>query len=387
MFELKLRQNLKDRDDQHLLRQSLSREPSQGIIYRHQGQELLSFCSNDYLGLANDPRLILACQTALQEYGVGSGSAYLISGLTRAHQELEEQLAGFLGYPAVLIMSCGYLANIGVITALFSKKNVLLADKLNHASLLDGCMATKGTLSRYPHLQLSVLDALCLQYAAESKAIITEGLFGMDGTLAPLNQIAQIAGRNKTPLMVDDAHGIGLLGKNGKGSLEVSNLSYKEVTILTGTFGKAFGSYGAFVASNPLIIETIRQFARTYVYTTALPPSLAAASLASLNIIRQEPWRREKVDSLIRYFKLCALQLGVPLTDSLTAVQPIILGANKRTQAVSDDLFARGLLVKAIRPPTVPIGSARLRITLTYHHTTEHIDYLLESLANAIKRY
>jgi 8-amino-7-oxononanoate synthase len=351
-----------------------------------QGKNYLSFATNDYLGLANHPAVVSACENALKKYGVGSSSAYLIAGYTKAHQELEEALANFLGFKATLVFSCGYMANLGVVSSLFSKHDVIFADKLSHASLIDGAIASKANFKRYPHCDVNSLNNLCEldQQSNGNKLIITEGVFGMDGTVAPLKEISAISKRNNAMLLVDDTHGIGILGHEGQGSLKACNLESNCADILTSSFGKAFGTYGAFVASSHVIIESLKQFARTYLYTTAIPPAIASATLASLNIIQTENWRRQKLLELVQYFRLCANQLGIPLTSSQTAIQPIILGSSEKALRVSQYLQERGLVVKAIRPPTVPFASARIRISLTVQHQKHHIDYLMENLVHAI---
>jgi 8-amino-7-oxononanoate synthase len=349
------------------------------------GKMHLSFASNNYLGLANHPKVIAACQQALADYGVGSGSAYLVAGYSALHQQLEENLADFLQYPRVLLFSSGYLANIGIISSLFFTQDFILADKLNHASLLDGCLKSGARLKRYPHCQVQHIERECQNIADGNKLIVTEGLFGMDGTLAPLPAIAQTAKRHQATLLVDDAHGLGILGATGKGTVEHYGLNSKDVHILVGTLGKAFGSYGAFVAGQELVIERLVQTTRTYLYTTAIPPAIAAGSLASLELIQRESWRRKSLLDLVHYFQRCASQLEIPFMESISPIQLIMLGSNQRSLAISQLLLSKGIFVKAIRPPTVPKASARLRISLTSEHTREQIDFLMEALANALK--
>lgn len=386
MLHTKLEESLTHRKNNFEFRDHSVRSHNPDNQYSYQGKNYLSFATNNYLGLANHPDVVRACENALKKYGVGSSSAYLISGYTNAHQELEEALAHFLGFKAVLVFSCGYMANLAVVSSLFSKSDVIFADKLIHASLIDGAMACKAIFKRYPHCELSTLKNLCeqYQYCDGNKLIITEGVFGMDGTLAPLKEITTLAKRNNALLLVDDTHGMGMLGSEGQGSLQASGIESTNADILTSSFGKAFGTYGAFVASSQLIIESLKQFARTYVYTTAIPPAIASATLASLRIIQTETWRRQKVQELVQYFRSCANQLGIALTSSQTAIQPIILGNSEKALRVSQYLQERGLIVKAIRPPTVPFASARIRITLTVQHQKHHIDYLMENLAHAI---
>jgi 8-amino-7-oxononanoate synthase len=384
MFNLRLEDTLANRKSAFQLRSHTQLEGTTDVTFRHAGQEYLSFSSNNYLGLANHPQVVKACEQALQKYGVGSGSAYLISGYTKAHQELEEELAHFLGYPQVLVFSCGYMANLGAISGLFSKSDNIFADKLNHASLVDGCLSSKASFERYPHCDHQILARQLATPTINNKLIVTEGLFGMDGTVAPLREITALAKQHNAMILLDDAHAIGVLGPSGKGTSELYDLSPDALPILTGSFGKAFGSYGAFVAGSHLIIENLKQVARTYIYTTAIPPAIACASLASLKVMQQEGWRRDQINELIRYFKKCATQLNLPQSDSQTAIQPIILGSSEKALKVSQNLLEQGIFVRAIRPPTVPKGSARLRITLTAQHSKHHIDILLERLAYAI---
>lgn len=376
---------LAERATDFKLRTRKSIDWTNGVTVSLAGKKYLTFSSNNYLGLAQHPKVVQACQNSLEEFGVGSGSAYLIAGFTSPHQELEEKLAEFLQYPKVLLFSSGYLTNTGVISALFTSKDDIFVDKLSHASLVDGAIASKANLKRYPHCQMEILKAFCQQSCAENKLIVTDGLFGMDGVIAPLDQISVIASQSNAMVLVDDAHAIGILGAKGRGSLEHYGLGVKEIPILVGTLGKAFGSYGAFVASTELIIDSLIQLTRTYLYTTAIPPSLASASLASLRIIQEENWRREKLTDLIHYFRKGASELNIPCTESFTPIQPIMLGSCENTLTVSEKLFSKGIYVKAIRPPTVPKGSSRLRITLTAEHSRSDIDYLLEALSDAIR--
>ncbi|MBA2654822.1 MAG: 8-amino-7-oxononanoate synthase [Gammaproteobacteria bacterium] len=384
MFDATLQQRLDARNNNFLLRSQQQIEPNEGMFINLDGKKTLSFSSNNYLGLSQHPAVIKACQNALRKYGVGSGSAYLVCGYTDLHKLLEDKLAEFLNYPRVLLVSSGYMANTGIISTLFSSQDEIYADKQCHASIIDGCLMSRATTKRYPHCNLATLEKHC-QRSAPNKLIITEGLFGMDGDVAPLDKIHRIATKNNTLIMVDDAHGIGVLGQRGRGALELYNLGQKEVAILVGTLGKAFGSYGAFVAGSALIIDNLIQQMRPYLYTTALPPMVAAASLASLKIIQEDESRRKNLHALIRYYRKCAHQLGMKTSNSNTPIQPLVLGCPQKTLEISRQLGLKGLYVKAIRPPTVPQSSSRLRITLCAEHTRSHIDFLLESLSHAIK--
>ncbi len=355
---------------------------SQGL-YRSRriidNKAVVNFCSNDYLGLANDARVITAFKKATDDYGVGSGSAHLICGHSSAHHALEEELAEFTGCERALLFSTGYMANLGTITALVGRGDCIFEDKLNHASLLDGGLSSGALFKRYPHADLEQLEKLLFK-ASGQKLVVTDGVFSMDGDVAPLRELADLAKQNAAWLMVDDAHGFGVLGKNGGGLVEQLNLTSDDVPILMGTLGKAFGTFGAFVAGSEMLIETLIQSAHTYIYTTALPPAIAEATRESLKIVIAETWRREKLQALITQFKTGAAQLGLPLMPSDSPIQPLLVGDSSRATRMSEQLLDAGFLVSAIRPPTVPKGKARLRITLSALHEFEEVARLLETL-------
>ncbi len=340
---------------------------------------MLSFCSNDYLGLAAHPELVEALREGAERYGVGSGAAHLVSGHGEPHQRLEAALAAFTGRPRALLFSTGYMANLGAIQALAGRGSRILADKLNHASLTDGARLSGARLLRYPHADS---DALARMLEGTDKAlIVTDGVFSMDGDLAPLPELARLARDSGARLMVDDAHGLGVLGEAGRGSLDLFSLGVDDVPILVGTLGKAFGTFGAFVAGSEPLIETLIQRARSYIYTTALPPAVAHASCVALDIAMREEWRRAHLRRLIARFRDGARALGLPLAASDTPIQPLIAGDAARALAWSRFLEARGVLVTAIRPPTVPAGSARLRVTFSAAHQEADVDQLLGLLA------
>ncbi len=344
------------------------------------GRQVLSFCSNDYLGLANHPEVIAALRRGADAYGVGAGAAHLINGHSRAHHALEEELAAFTGRERALLFSTGYMANLGVITALLGKTDAVFEDRLNHASLIDAGRLCGARLRRYRHADPSSLDGLLDRHPRGRRLIVTDGVFSMDGDLAPLPALAATASARDAWLMVDDAHGLGVLGREGRGSLDHFGVGAHEAPVLMGTLGKAFGTSGAFVAGSEALIETLIQQARTYVFTTALPPALAEATRASLRLLQHGDERRERLASLIRRFRHGADQLGLHLMTSETPIQPIVMGAAARAVAVSEALLQRGILVTAIRPPTVPAGSARLRVTLSAAHSEAQVDRLLEAL-------
>jgi 8-amino-7-oxononanoate synthase len=343
------------------------------------GRPMLSFCSNDYLGLANHPEVISALRQGAQRWGVGSGAAHLVNGHSAAHHALEEELADFTGRPRALLFSTGYMANLGVITALAGRGDTVFEDRLNHASLLDGALLSRANLRRYPHGDGAALARLALE--SPPRLIATDGVFSMDGDLAPIPTLAEIARAAGGWLLVDDAHGLGVLGREGRGTLDHLGLGAEQVPILMGTLGKAFGTFGAFVAGSRELIEMLIQRARSYIYTTATPPALAEATRVSLAIARREDWRRERLRTLIARLRTGATQLGLPLANSPTPIQPLMAGTTSRALAWSQALESAGILVTPIRPPTVPEGKARLRITLSAAHGEDDVDRLLESLA------
>ena len=344
------------------------------------GREVLSFCSNDYLGLANHPEVVAALQRGADDYGVGAGAAHLINGHSRAHHALEEALAEFTGRERALLFSTGYMANLGVITALLGKADAVFEDRLNHASLIDAGLLSGARLRRYLHADPSSLDGFLDKHPQGRRLIVTDGVFSMDGDLAPLPALAATAAAHDAWLMVDDAHGLGVLGRQGRGTLDHFDMGTREVPVLMGTLGKAFGTSGAFVAGSEALIETLIQQARTYIYTTALPPALAEATRTSLRLLQNGDDRREQLATLIRRFRDGAAQLGLQLMVSETPIQPIVMGEAARAIAISEALLQRGILVTAIRPPTVPTGSARLRVTLSAAHSEAQVDRLLDAL-------
>jgi 8-amino-7-oxononanoate synthase len=374
-----LRAQLDDLKAAHLYRRRRVQDAPQQPRAIVDGRPLLSFCSNDYLGLANHPEVIAALQRGAERWGVGSGAAHLVNGHSAAHHALEEALAEFAGYPRALLFSTGYMANLGVIAALAGRGDRVFEDRLNHASLLDGAQLSRATLRRYPHADSAELDRLLK--GGPTRMIATDGVFSMDGDLAPLPALARIAHQAGAWLLVDDAHGLGVLGHGGRGSLDHCGLVPSETIILMGTLGKAFGTFGAFVAGSEDLIETLIQRARSYIYTTATPPALAEATRASLRLAEREDWRRARLRLLIARFRQGAGQLGLPLTDSFTPIQPLLAGSAERAIGWSQALEAAGILVGAIRPPTVPEGAARLRITFSTAHADTDVDRLLDALA------
>lgn len=377
---LDLEAALARRRAQGLYRSRRVTEGPQGPELVIDGRRMLAFCANDYLGLAADPRLAEAMRRGVAKYGVGSGAAHLICGHSRAHQGLEEELAEFTGRERALLFSTGYMANLGVISGLLGRTDCVIEDRLNHASLIDGGLLARARLRRYAHSDSAALAAQ-LADAGGGALVATDGVFSMDGDVAPLPELATVCQAAGAWLMVDDAHGLGVLGTQGQGSVAAAGLGQAEVPILMGTLGKAFGTAGAFVAGSAVLIESLIQFARTYVYTTAMPPALAEATRESLRIVAGEEWRRERLQGLIQRFRHGVRRIGLPLAESSTPIQPIVLGATERAHRWSEALQRAGILVAAIRPPTVPEGSARLRITLTAAHSVAQVDALLSVLA------
>ncbi|MDM8568354.1 8-amino-7-oxononanoate synthase [Thiotrichales bacterium HSG1] len=340
------------------------------------GNQYLSFCSNDYLGLASDLRLKNTWQIGAKKYGIGSGASHLITGHTSAHHSLELELAKYTKRERALLFSTGYMANLGVVTTLLGRHDAVFLDKLNHASLVDAAQLSQAKMYRYSNLE--TLEHKLVNTTAKHKLIITDGVFSMDGNIVNLPKIVELAKIHNAWVMVDDAHGLGVIGKTGRGTVELYDFGVEEVPILMGTLGKAFGVFGAFVAGSELLIETLIQSARSYIYTTALPPALVDTIRTSLVIVEAENWRRQHLCELITYFRNQASNL--PLMESSTPIQPIILGSSAIALKASKLLYERGIIVTAIRPPTVPKETARLRITLSALHSKEQIDKLIKAL-------
>ena len=377
----RLAQATHERARSGLLRRLRTIEHAEGPWLESGGRRLLGFCGNDYLGLAQHPLVIAAFKRTADDEGVGSTAAHLICGHRAEHAALEQALADWTGRERAALFSTGYMANLGAMQALLRAGDVCVQDKLNHACLLDGAALAGAELKRYPH---NDVDGAARQLASRTEAgalLATDGVFSMDGDLAPLRELAKLCEAQDATLMVDDAHGLGVLGDDGAGTLSLLALGQREVPVLMATLGKALGCHGAFVAGSAGLIEGLLQSARTYVYTTAMPPAVAAAALAAVRVVREESWRRQKLAALIRRFRGGARQLGLPLMPSDTAIQPLLLGEAGTAMAAAGALEQVGFLVGAIRPPTVPAGKARLRITLSAAHEEEHVDMLLEALS------
>lgn len=379
-FDLASRLASRHAEDLYRLRPLLDSPQGPEVVV--DGQRLLAFCSNDYLGLASHPEVIRALREGAERWGVGGGASHLVIGHSAPHHQLEEALAAFTRRPRALLFSTGYMANLAVVTALIGRGDTVLQDRLNHASLLDAGLLSGARFSRYLHNDTASLAAR-LDKAEGDTLVISDGVFSMDGDLADLPGLSAAARARGAWLMVDDAHGFGVLGAGGGGCVEHFALGLEEVPVLVGTLGKAFGTAGAFVAGSEELIETLIQFARPYIYTTSQPPAVACATLKSLQLLREEGWRRQHLRNLISRFRRGAQELGLTLMDSPTPIQPLLVGDSGRAMRLSARLRERGLLVGAIRPPTVPAGTARLRITLTAAHDEAQVDRLLDGLALA----
>ncbi|KAA3621875.1 MAG: 8-amino-7-oxononanoate synthase [Proteobacteria bacterium] len=343
-----------------------------------EGGGRLNFCSNDYLGLAGHEAVVEAMQRAASRYGAGAGASHLVTGHMTPHHELEEHLAEMTGAPRAILFSNGYLANLGVVTALADRHTRILSDRLNHASLIDAGVLSRARVQRFRHADAD--DAARLLSVGEGDAlIVTDSVFSMDGDIAPVAALDDLAARYDASLVVDDAHGFGVLG-DGRGALRHFGLSNR--TVVMGTLGKAVGVYGAFVAADAVVVEALIQFARPYIYTTALPPAVAAGCLAALELSEHETWRRERLRRHIDRFRRGACKAGIPVAASSTPIQPVLVGTPEAALSISRELDARGLLVAAIRPPTVPRQGARLRITLTAAHSDAHVDALVDALSD-----
>ncbi len=371
-----LKKDLQALQQQSLYRQRKITQGAQQVHLTVDGESLLSFCSNDYLGLANHPAIARQLKQGIDLYGVGSGAAHLVSGHSRAHHELEETLAEYSGRSRALLFSTGYMANLGIVNALMGKDDCVFLDKLNHASLIDAALlstALSGSkLKRYPHNDIKQLSrllskssrpGLAANGSEQRKLVMSDAVFSMDGDLARVSQMSALCQQHNAWLMLDDAHGFGVLGASGAGIAEEYALGQEQLPVYMATLGKAMGVSGAFVAGSDALIETLIQKARTFIYTTAMPPALAHALLMSIKISREESWRREKLKHLITYFRAGAEQLGLSLMDSLTPIQPVLVGNNDAALQTSQALQKQGILITAIRPPTVPKDTARLRIT------------------------
>ncbi len=380
-----LQKNLDLRRSQGLYRSRQIVQGPQSVRVNIDGESLLSFCSNDYLGLAGDDRLVKAWQQGADKFGIGAGASHLVTGHHQAHHELELALAEFMGTESTLLFSTGYMANMAIASSLLGRHDSIFEDKMNHASLIDGARQTRARLHRYPHNDTKKLATELANCPDQKKLIMTDGVFSMDGDQADVETLTDLATKASAYLLVDDAHGIGVVGEQGRGSLAAAGLNINANTLVMATLGKAFGVFGAFVAGSETMIETLIQFGRSYIYTTALPPAIATTLQVALKIVQAEQWRRDKLQDHIARFRQGAAQLGLALGPSSTPIQPLMFGSAASAVAASQKLRESGLLVTAIRPPTVPEGGARLRITFSADHEPQHIDQLLATLESVCR--
>jgi len=365
-----------------LLRRRFAREGAQGPRIVVEGREFLAFCSNDYLGLANHPRIVQAAVEAAERHGVGQGASHLLSGHSVVHERLESALAQFVRMPRALHFSSGYQANLGAITALAGAEDEVFSDSLNHASLIDGARLSRARVTRYPHADLDALSQALAASEAKTRLVVTDAVFSMDGDIAPVPGLLELCERHDSLLVLDDAHGFGVLGPQGRGTPEHFGARSPRI-VYVGTLGKAAGVFGAFVAGGEEVVETVLQRARTYIYTTAAPAMLAAAVEASLELISGEEWRREQLRKLVDTLKRTLRETGMGMAPSDTPIQPLVLGTNERALDAAAKLRELGILVPAIRPPTVPEGTARLRISLSAAHSAHDVARLAAALREA----
>ena len=368
------------RQDSGLLRELKTIDAPQGVVVKRAGRELINFSSNDYLGLANSDELKSAVEQGVANWGVGAGASHLVCGHQSPHDSLEHEIAEFVGAEKAIVFSTGYMANLAVPNAFLSRHDLLLQDKLNHASLIDAGLLCRAKTHRYRHLDLDHASQLIDQSAAPRIMIATDGVFSMNGGVADVSRLSEICDHENRLLLVDDAHGFGVLGKSGAGSLEQAGLRPRGQTLMIGTLSKAVGSFGAFVAGDAIWIDHLIQHARPYIYTTALPPAIVEASRAGIRMIQQQAWRLEKLSENVALFRKLAAGKGVELLEAQAPIQSVVFGSPVDAVGASERLEKKGFLVVAIRPPTVPEGTSRLRITLSASHEAHQIEGLVEAL-------
>ena len=371
----------RQRRDKHLWRSRSEVTSPQSVRIQRNSKEFLNFSSNDYLGLANDPRLIAASANAAQNWGTGTGASHLVSGHQTPHHLLEQELAEHCGTDSALLFSNGYMANLAIPASFLGRGDLLLQDKLNHASLIDSASLCRAEFKRFPHANYEKAQAILSESGAARKILSTDSVFSMDGDIADLPRLLEVCQANDALLVVDEAHGFGVLGEKGSGAIEYLGLGGNSSILMMGTLGKALGSFGAFIAGSQIYIDELKQKARTYTYTTALPATVVEATRAALKVVKEEPQRREHLRELVRYFREVANQAGLSLMDSESHIQPVLLGSETNALLMSEHLEKQQIWVPAIRPPTVPKGTARLRICFSYNHKLSDIDQLVESLS------
>ena len=357
------------------------RDSGNSHIFVYKNKNYLSFASNDYLSLSDDKRIINSAKKSLDKYGFGTSSSPLISGYTKSHFKLEEEISKFLGQEKTLLFSTGYQANMGVIKSLVNRKDNIFADQLNHASLIDGSILSRANFKRYKHSDIKNLENLISNSKSlTNNLIISDSLFSMDGDLANLKKLKTLSKKSNSLLLIDEAHALGVFGKSGEGLISEHGLNNEDNIFLTGTFGKSVGTYGAFFSGNSDYVEYVMQKARSYIYSTSIPVNAVEATRKSLKIIEKESWRREKLFSLIQYFKKNIKKINYECLDSDSQIQVIIIGKSIDAINVSEELFKKGIYLPAIRPPTVEEGKSRLRVSLTVNHEESDIDYLINIL-------
>jgi len=371
---------------QHLERHRRVLAGSDPVETRVDGKPLLNFSSNDYLGLASNPELVEALKGAADDLGVGSGASALVTGYREPHRLLECELAEFLQREKVLLFSSGYLANLAVATSLAGRGDVIIQDRLCHASLIDAARLSGARLSRYAHADMEALRRRLDAVDGGHRLVVSDGVFSMDGDTAPLKRMAALCRDHGAWLAIDDAHGIGVCGPGGRGSVAAAGLDDRQVPVLTGTLGKAFGCFGAFVAGSEQLIDHLVNEARSYIYTTAMPAALASAARAALRRVIEDDWRREHLQALITHFREGARQRGLALMMSDSPIQPLLIGDSEAALKAAASLKRQGFLVVAMRPPTVAPGTSRLRITLCAAHRSSQLDALLDAVATATGR-
>jgi 8-amino-7-oxononanoate synthase len=379
-----LAEEINQRKSSGLYRERKIINSAQGALIEIEGQQYINFSSNDYLGFANNAELKDCMIAAIDKYGVGAASSQLIVGHLTPHKLLEEKLSQFLDRDAALIFPTGYQANLAIASVLIDSNTVVLQDKLNHASLIDSALLSKGKLVRYRHNDVENLKTLLEKNKKYNLVVMTDGVFSMDGDYALLREIAELSKKYNALLIVDDAHGLGVLGERGAGLLEVLNLDQQQVPIIIGTFGKSFGASGAFVSGSKLHIEAFIQKARTYIYTTALLPSIAATMTRAIDLVSEGDYLRKNIKDLVLHYKNQTAGSGLNIGESMSHIQPLIIGKAAQALAASKELYENKILVTAIRPPTVPKNTSRLRISITAKHTKDQIDLLVETLKTVV---
>ncbi|HIF51184.1 MAG TPA: 8-amino-7-oxononanoate synthase [Thiotrichaceae bacterium] len=381
---MNLAEEINQRKSSGLYRERKIINSAQGALIEIEGQQYINFSSNDYLGFANNAELKDCMIAAIDKYGVGAASSQLIVGHLTPHKLLEEKLSQFLDRDAALIFPTGYQANLAIASVLIDSNTVVLQDKLNHASLIDSALLSKGKLVRYRHNDVENLKTLLEKNKKYNLVVMTDGVFSMDGDYALLREIAELSKKYNALLIVDDAHGLGVLGERGAGLLEVLNLDQQQVPIIIGTFGKSFGASGAFVSGSKLHIEAFIQKARTYIYTTALLPSIAATMTRAIDLVSEGDYLRKNIKDLVLHYKNQTAGSGLNIGESMSHIQPLIIGKAAQALAASKELYENKILVTAIRPPTVPKNTSRLRISITAKHTKDQIDLLVETLKTVV---